>query len=98
MYSNDKSFLLHCLSPQTSVTYDVYTLSPQIYQRKGNGTGVLIGLLYATKEVREELDVITTVELIGNFGGSMGMFFGFSLAVPLLSVLNKMLDKLFEQK
>ena len=85
-------------TPQTAVTYDVYTLSPQIYQRKGNGTRVLIGLLYATKEVREELDVITTVELIGNFGGSMGMFFGFSLAVPLLSILNKMLDKLFEQK
>ncbi len=95
MYSNDKSALMHCLSPQNSIDFDVYTLSPQVYQPEDNSSKVLVGLLYATTEVREELDVITTVQLIGNFGGSMGMFFGFSFAVPLIRALNKVIDKLF---
>ena len=98
MYSKDTSALMHCLSPQNSIDFDVYTLSPQVYQPEGNSTRVLVGLLYATTEVREELDVITTVQLIGNFGGSMGMFFGFSFAVPLIKAMNKVIDKLFDHQ
>ena len=96
MYSKDTSALMHCLSPQNSIDFDVYTLSPQVYQPGDNSSKVLVGLLYATTEVREELDVITTVQLIGNFGGSMGMFFGFSLASPLLQALNQLINRFFE--
>ena len=95
MYPNDNLSLINCLSPREALTFNTYTLSPQIYEAR-NTTKVIIGLLYATMEIREELDVITTVELIGNFGGSMGMFFGFSLASPLLQALNQLINRMFE--
>ena len=95
MYSNDKSHLIDCLSPREALTFDTYSLSPQIYGAR-NTTKVTIAFLYSAMELREELDVITTVELIGNFGGSMGMFFGFSLASPLLQALNQLINRIFE--
>ena len=36
--------------------------------------------MYATQqEIEEEVDVITLPELIGSLGGSLGLFFGFSM-------------------
>ena len=43
------------------------------------------------KEIREEVDVITMSELIGSVGGSLGMFFGFSISAYIL----KMVDTIF---
>ena len=96
MFVNGKSDLNKCLSPKETLTFSTYTLAPQIYEPQSKVTKVTIKLHYVTMEVREELDVITTVEFIGNFGGSMGMFFGFSFASPLLLGLNQMINRFFE--
>ena len=66
-----------------------------IPQTATNTSKVSISFLYATMEIKEELDVITTAELIGNFFGSMGMFFGFSLASPILQALHRLIDRIF---
>ena len=42
-----------------------------------------------TKDIREEVDVITTSGLIGSIGGSLGMFFGFSFSGYALYLLDK---------
>ena len=94
MYAYDKSPLINCLSPREALTFDTYSLSPQIFTAT-NTSKVSISFLYATMEIKEELDVITTAELIGNFGGSMGMFFGFSLASPILQALHRLIDRIF---
>ena len=94
MYSTDKLPIINCLSPREALTFDTYSLSPQFYAAT-NTTKVSIALLYSIMEIREELDVITTTELIGNFGGSMGMFFGFTLASPLLQALNQLINRIF---
>ena len=42
-----------------------------------------------TKEIREEVDVITLSALIGSVGGSLGMFFGFSFSAYALYLLDR---------
>ena len=96
MYKNSATDLLKCLSPRKALTFRMYSYSP--YERKIGGKVIsrnFIKFFATTKEVREELDVITTVQLIGNFGGSLGMFFGFSFAVPLIRFFNKVFNRFF---
>ena len=49
-----------------------------------------IGIYEMTKEIREEVDVITMPELIGSVGGSLGMFFGFSISSYVLVLIDKL--------
>ena len=41
------------------------------------------------KEIKEEVDIITLPALIGSVGGSLGMFFGFSISTLILFSLEK---------
>ena len=87
---------MKCLSPKKALTFTKYDYTPYVSKMATkNVTTIFIKFFAAKKEVREELDVITTVALIGNFGGSLGMFFGFSFAVPLVRFFNKVIDGLF---
>ena len=58
--------------------------------KKSNMTRVGMGLWSMTKEIREEVDIITLPALIGSVGGSLGMFFGFSISTLILFSLEKM--------
>ena len=48
-----------------------------------------------TKQIIEEIDIITLAGLIGSIGGSLGMFFGFSLTSYLLFAIEKFTKKVF---
>ena len=50
-----------------------------------------------TKQIMEEIDVITLSGLIGSIGGSMGMFFGFSITSYLSFVIEKLTEKGFKK-
>ena len=56
-------------------------------------TRVGMGLWSMTKEIREEDDIITLPGLIGSVGGSLGMFFGFSIANYLLFWTDILIDR-----
>ena len=49
-----------------------------------------------TNQIVEEIDVITLAGLIGSVGGSLGMFFGFSLTSYLLFAIEKFTKKIFK--
>ena len=42
-----------------------------------------------TKEIRDETRIVTTPDLIGSVGGSLGMFFGFTLAPNIDIIIEK---------
>ena len=44
-----------------------------------------------SKEVKEEILVITTQDMIGSVGGSLGMFFGFSMYTFVIFLIDKSL-------
>ena len=48
-----------------------------------------IGIFSFFKLVKEEIDVITFADLIGSLGGSLGMFFGFSISTCVIYLLDK---------
>ena len=54
-----------------------------------NDTSISIGMLYLRKEVKEEIEVISLSNLIGSLGGSLGMFFGFSISAYALYLMDK---------
>ena len=56
---------------------------------ENNITRFTIYIQTMTKEIREEVDVITMSGLIGSVGGSLGMFFGFSFSGYALYLLDK---------
>ena len=49
-----------------------------------------------TQEIREEIRVITTSSFIGSIGGSLGMFFGFSILSYALYFIDKCFEKAYE--
>ena len=82
----------NCFRLLQATTYSFDQFQPQNYQ-KPNSSWLLIrmDLLSMEQEVREEIPVITSQSLIGSIGGSLGMFFGFSI----LSTFNMLLQKIF---
>ena len=44
-----------------------------------NSNGVVMSMFASQQEIEEEVDVITLPQLIGSLGGSLGLFFGFSI-------------------
>ena len=45
------------------------------------------------KELQEEILILALPDLIGSVGGSLGLFFGFCVAAPLLYIINRTIDK-----
>ena len=76
----------------------VYTLDYSINQVHISVTDlntiVYISMWSMTTEVKEEVEVITTADLIGSVGGSCGMFFGFSISAYVLFIMEKILDRI----
>ena len=55
-------------------------------------------LVSMSKEVIEEVDIVSTADLIGSVGGSLGMFFGFSLSGNFLYFFDKFIVKVFPDR
>ena len=69
--------------------------------RYGKNTSAVIVQVFAftnSKQIMEEIDVITLSGLIGSVGGSLGMFFGFSITSYLSLVIEKLSRKVFSFK
>ena len=60
----------------------------------GNDTILEFNILSMTKEIKEEIDIITLSDLIGSVGGSLGMFFGFSISASALYFMEKCIMKI----
>ena len=58
-----------------------------------NLTVISFSFAELSKEIKEEVDVITMSELIGSLGGSLGMFFGFSISANALFFFDKCIMK-----
>ena len=58
---------------------------------------LIIGLWQMSKEVKEEILVITTQEMIGSVGGSLGMFFGFSFSAFVIFLIDKIIKHTADQ-
>ena len=52
-----------------------------------------IGLFQMSKEIKEEIDVITTQGLIGSIGGYLGTVFGFSISTFVLFLIENILKR-----
>ena len=60
---------------------------------KNEGSKVWIEVWSFQQEIEEEVDVITLAELIGSLGGSLGLFFGFSMFASIIFSIQSMMKK-----
>ena len=69
----------------------------QMYENNSNTSAVFyISAASKSKQIMEEIDVITLAGLIGSIGGSLGMFFGFSFTSYLSILIEKLIKKMFK--
>ena len=68
-----------------AVTYDILPNPPS----NSSTIQFFMSIHDLSKEVREEVKVISVESLIGSLGGSVGMFFGFSFTSMLLYLISK---------
>ena len=79
-------FQKHTLSFEPEVSYEV------TYEFEDPERHDLIRVETGLKEVLEEIEMITLSSLIGSVGGSLGMFFGFSMSSYLTFIFEKLLE------
>ena len=84
-----------CNMKNRALTYNGDLTKWDKYQ-KDNATFLTIEIRNTNVEIREEVDVITMAELIGSLGGSLGMFFGFSIFAYILFLVDKFFAKLVQ--
>ena len=82
-----------CNKRQRGLTFSGELVRFEQFQKLSK-TQMDIYFVTLSKEIRQEVDVITTAGLIGSVGGSLGMFFGFSIAAYVLFALDKCISKL----
>ena len=66
-----------------------------LYGKNTTEVGVSVYAFSNSKQIMEEIDVITLSGLIGSVGGSLGMFFGFSITSYISLVIEKISMKVF---
>ena len=80
-----------CLQPLKNVQYRT-TIYPGFKQKtKRSGFWFVIYFDTATKEIKEEVLIVTTGGLIGSVGGSAGLFLGFSFFTYLSGIIDRLL-------
>ena len=80
-----------------ALTYKIDKFDVSTYNTSEWGNNIYIEIWSMFKEIREEIDVISLPNLIGSVGGSLGMFFGFSLASYILYFVDKFIDKVWRK-
>ena len=78
-----------CLNDKKNVQYKA-SARPGT-KLKGNETEFVFWLYFnkATKDIKEEVFVVTTGSLIGSVGGSLGLFLGFSFFTYLSGIIER---------
>ena len=69
--------------------------SEKVKYKADNVTELGLYLESMTKEIREEVALITMPDLIGSIGGSLGLFFGFSFAAYSMSLVHIICTQFF---
>ena len=91
---NDIGHLSKCLFHKKFIRYNPYKVTRQKY-KEGNISSVFeIQKWSMNKEIREEVKIMTTEDLIGSVGGSLGMFFGLSISATVLYFIETLIFKL----
>ena len=83
---------LACYNVKEAITYEID--ESRIKKFKSNNMSILIDIdmLSKQREVHEEVPVLSTSDLIGSVGGSLGMFFGFSFTATGLVILRRIFN------
>ena len=84
-----------CLLQKHAVAYVVKKNEIQLYANNSTEIELRVGAFSKSKQIREEVDVITLSGLIGSVGGSLGMFFGFSITSYISFVIESFIKKVF---
>ena len=87
---------IDCYKTQKAITYDLQQRIDNPYHKAINLSSVEIYLAVWSMAMRiqEEVPLLTLQDFIGSVGGSLGMFFGFSMSATLLYMISKFLDKI----
>ena len=91
--ADSKNLFTICNSKKKGVTFKGQLSKEEKYDKSDNVSTINVGIYSMSKEVREEVDIITFSELIGSIGGSLGMFFGFSISAYVFYVVDAMIMK-----
>ena len=79
-----------CYKTQNATTYSLLQRIENPYHKNitFTTTDINIGMYNMEKEIQEEVLILTLEDLIGSVGGSLGMFFGFSISASLFYCLD----------
>ena len=74
-----------------ATTYKIlsHVTDPYYDDLNSSVTEILFGLWTKKKSIEEDVPVLTFQDLIGSVGGSLGMFFGFSLSATIISFVHR---------
>ena len=80
-----------CLHDKKNIRYKA-SIYPS-WKLKANGSEIFFWVYFdkATKDIKEEVLIITTGSFIGSVGGSLGLFLGFSFFTYLSEIIEKVL-------
>ena len=80
-----------CLMVKQGTTYKILTHVTDSYHDDLNSsmTEIIFGLWTMQKSIEEDVPVLTLQDLIGSVGGSLGMFFGFSLSATIIAIVRR---------
>ena len=85
----------NCFMTKEAKTFELDQRLENPYHQQINvtTTDVYIGMWTMSKEIQEQIPVLTLQDLIGSVGGSLGMFFGFSISSSVIYCINRSLSK-----
>ena len=90
----DSNAMAYCFKPKKAILYNPLPYPSQRYSPINNSSSeVYMSFWTMRKEIRDEIEIIATTDLIGSVGGSMGMFFGFSLSAWIIYVMRFCVSK-----
>ena len=84
-----------CLLQKNTVAYVPKRNENLLYGNMSSEVKIRVSARTQGKQIIEEIDVITLSGLIGSVGGSLGMFFGFSITSYLSFVIERFVKKVF---
>ena len=82
-----------CNRKKKILTFHGDLLRQKRYQDVQDEIHLMIGIWQMNKEIKEEIFIITTQDMIGSVGGSLGMFFGFSFSAFVLYLIEKIIKR-----
>ena len=82
----------YCFLKKKAIKYRAKESKLQTFT-EGESSEITIELGSMQQEIEEEVDVITFAGLIGSLGGSLGLFFGFSIFTSIIFSVQSMMKK-----